>query len=290
MFGKKLQAKERWTWKEIALLHLGVLLVVVGVYFFKFPNHFIMGGVSGLSVLLGAVTPLSQGLWTWMLNGVLLIVGFCVIGKGFALGTAYSSLLLSTSILLLEYIAPIDAPITGQPILELTFAAMLPAIGAAILFNLKISTGGTDIIAMILHQKINWNIGRALAFSDIVIALISFSVFHLETVFFSLLGLLMKGFLVDALIENFNEVKYFTIVTSQPEKISEYITDVLHRSSTVLNGKGIFTGEERSVFLCVVKRHQAVSLRDYIKSVDENAFITISNTSQIIGKGFQGTF
>ena len=148
--------------REFLLLNAGTLLVAAGVYFFKFPNHFSTGGVSGLSVVLSPFLPhVSPGTLVFVINMALLLLGFLVFGKGFGLKTAYSSFLMSGVIWLLERLCPLDAPLTSQPLLELCFAVLLPAFGSALLFNMEASTGGTDIVAMLLRKFTDLNIGRA---------------------------------------------------------------------------------------------------------------------------------
>lgn len=282
--------KRKWTAGQIFLLHLGVLLVALGVYFFKFPNHFIMGGVSGLSILLAQVTPLTPGVWTWVLNISLLILGYLALGRSFAFGTAYASLMLSSLILIFERFIPLSAPLTDQPLLELAFAALLPAVGSALLFNLRVSTGGSDVLAMLIHRKSEMNIGYALAAFDFAIAMISFLIFDLKTVLFSIIGLLFKGVIVDAMIEQFNDTRFFTIVTTKPDSIAPYIINELHRGATLMEGHGIFTGEDRKILLCAVPKVQAIKLRDFVRSEDPLAFISISTHSEVVGRGFGGTF
>lgn len=282
--------KRKWTAGQFFLLHLGVLLVALGVYFFKFPNHFIMGGVSGLSILLAQVTPLTPGVWTWVLNISLLILGYLALGRSFAFGTAYASLLLSSLILIFERFIPLSAPLTDQPLLELAFAALLPAVGSALLFNLRVSTGGSDVLAMLIHRKSEMNIGYALAAFDFAIAMISFLIFDLKTVLFSIIGLLFKGVIVDAMIEQFNDTRFFTIVTTKPDSIAPYIINELHRGATLMEGHGIFTGEDRKILLCAVPKVQAIKLRDFVRSEDPLAFISISTHSEVVGRGFGGTF
>ena len=137
--------------KEYALLTIGVLCVVVGVYFFKFPNNYAIGGVTALAMIVSNLTggALSSATIVTIVNTILLVIGLIVIGKDFGLKTVYGSFLLSGSLQLLEIIYPMSQPFTTQPVLELAFAVGFPAIGAAILFNSGGSTGGTDIVAMI---------------------------------------------------------------------------------------------------------------------------------------------
>lgn len=274
--------------KNFLLITLGTVLTAVGIYFFKFPNNFSTGGVSGISILLGKLVPfLSPAVSMWAINLILLLVGFLFFGRGFGLMTAYCSMLYSFLTWLFEVIYPMTAPFTDQPFLELCFAMMLPAVGSAILFNCNASTGGTDIVAMILKKYTSLDIGKALLVSDALIAFSACFVFDIRTGLFSLLGLIIKAFVVDSVIESINLCKYFSIVTSCPDAICDYIIREMNRSSTVIDAIGAYSHENRKVILVACRRSEAVRLRQYIKTVDPKAFMFITNTSEIIGKGFR---
>lgn len=274
--------------KNFLLITLGTVLTAVGIYFFKFPNNFSTGGVSGISILLGKLVPfLSPAVSMWAINLILLLVGFLFFGRGFGLMTAYCSMLYSFLTWLFEVIYPMTAPFTDQPFLELCFAMMLPAVGSAILFNCNASTGGTDIVAMILKKYTSLDIGKALLVSDALIAFSACFVFDIRTGLFSLFGLIIKAFVVDSVIESINLCKYFSIVTSCPDAICDYIIREMNRSSTVIDAIGAYSHEDRKVILVACRRSEAVRLRQYIKTVDPKAFMFITNTSEIIGKGFR---
>lgn len=274
--------------KNFLLITLGTVLTAVGIYFFKFPNNFSTGGVSGISILLGKLVPfLSPAISMWAINLILLLIGFLFFGRGFGLMTAYCSMLYSFLTWLFEVIYPMTAPFTDQPFLELCFAMMLPAVGSAILFNCNASTGGTDIVAMILKKYTSLDIGKALLVSDALIAFSACFVFDIRTGLFSLLGLIIKAFVVDSVIESINLCKYFSIVTSCPDAICDYIIREMNRSSTVIDAIGAYSHENRKVILVACRRSEAVRLRQYIKTVDPKAFMFITNTSEIIGKGFR---
>ena len=280
----------RKTVKEWLLLLLGTTLTAAGVYFFKFPNNFSTGGVSGISVILGHYFPnATPGDFVMGINMALLLVGFLVFGKGFGIKTAVVSTLMSGIIWVLERVLPMDHPMTSQPLMELIFAVSLPAVGSAILFNLDASTGGTDIVAMVLRKFTSLNIGNALMISDSIITVMACVAFGMETGLFSILGLLMKSLLVDMVLENINTHKYFHIITTHPREIEEYITRTLKRGATELHGEGAYTHEGRSILLTVMNRRQGILLRRYVRSVDPHAFVLIMNTGDIIGKGFRGT-
>ena len=280
----------RKTVKEWLLLLLGTTLTAAGVYFFKFPNNFSTGGVSGISVILGHYFPnATPGDFVMGINMALLLVGFLVFGKGFGIKTAVVSTLMSAMIWVLERVLPMDHPMTSQPLMELIFAVSLPAVGSAILFYLDASTGGTDIVAMVLRKFTSLNIGNALMISDGIITVMACVAFGMETGLFSILGLLMKSLLVDMVLENINTHKYFHIITTHPREIEEYITRTLKRGATELHGEGAYTHEGRSILLTVMNRRQGILLRRYVRSVDPHAFVLIMNTGDIIGKGFRGT-
>lgn len=270
------------------LVTLGTVLTAVGIYFFKFPNNFSTGDVSGISILLGRLVPfLSPAVTMWAINLILLLVGFLFFGRGFGLMTAYCSMLYSFLTWLFEVIYPMTQPFTDQPFLELCFAMMLPAVGSAILFNCNASSGGTDIVAMILKKYTSLDIGKALLVSDALIAASACFVFGIRTGLFSLLGLVIKAFVVDSVIESINLCKYFSIVTACPDAICDYVIREMNRSSTVIDAVGAYSHEDRKVIMVACRRSEAVKLRHFIKTVDPKAFMFITNTSEIIGKGFR---
>ena len=286
---KGLLAKENL--KTFLIINAGVFLLSLGVYFFKFRNNFTTGGVSGLSIILGRLIPmpwLSPATMMWIINMALLAIGFIFLGRGFGVWTAYCSLAFSAETWLMEKFFPMESPFTHQPLLELCFAIMLPAVGSALLFNSGASSGGTDILAMILKKYTGLDdIGKALFVSDGLIALSSCWLFGMETGLFSLLGLFLKAFVVDSVIESINLCKFFSIVTAKPDEICDFIIKDLNRSCTVVDAIGAYSHEGRKVVLIACRRGEAVHLRQRCKQVDPQCFMFITNTSEIIGKGFR---
>lgn len=277
------------SWKNFLILNIATLLTAIGVYFFKYPNNFSTGGVSGITVLLGHYLPdLSLGMINWVINLVLLAFGLLTLGKEFGITTAYVTLLLSAILDGFELLFPMNSPLTDQPFLELIFGVLLPAIGAAMLFNVNASTGGTDIIAMILKKYSSINIGNALFVVDAVIAFSTFAAFGPKTGLFSVFGLGIKSIIVDYVMENMNMCKSFTIITDQEEAILRFIKIDLHRGATFHQAKGMFSQNDKTVIMTAVSRMQAIQLQKKIKECDRHAFVMITNTSEIIGKGFRG--
>lgn len=284
-----MQEKTKQWLNDFFILNAGTLLTAVGSYFFKFPNNFSTGGVTGISIVMTHYFPgLSNGTIVSVINIALLIVGLLLLGKGFGFKTFYVTVAFSAMLKILEVIWPMTQPLTDQPFMELLLGVFLPAWGSALLFNIGSSTGGTDIIAMIVKKYFKCHIGRALLIVDFFITLLTFVAFGPETGLFSMVGLFIRSFAVDLFLENMNTYKYFTIITDKPQEIYSYITDVLHRGATVYQAEGLYKHTEKTVIMTAQGKKQALHLQDVIRQKDPHAFVLVTNTSEIIGKGFRG--
>ncbi len=275
--------------KDYIVITLAVIIMDLGIYAFKFPNHFSFGGVSGLAVVLNEILGISAAQINLVINLALLVIGFAVLGKSFGLKTAYATVLSSVVLSLMEKMMPISAPLTNQPMLELAYAIALPAVAAAMLFYVDASGGGTDIVAMILKKYTTIDIGTALLISDVAIIALSFIAFDVRTGLFSVCGLLAKSIFVDRTMDQMRLCKYFTIISSDPEPICDFIQNVLNRSTTLYNAEGGYSHENKKVILCALDRRQAVILQRFIRQTDDSAFIMITKSSETFGKGFRLT-
>ena len=275
--------------KDYIVITLAVIIMDLGIYAFKFPNHFSFGGVSGLAVVLNEILGISAAQINLVINLALLVIGFAVLGKSFGLKTAYATVLSSVVLSLMEKMMPISAPLTNQPMLELAYAIALPAVAAAMLFYVDASGGGTDIVAMILKKYTTIDIGTALLISDVAIVALSFIAFDVRTGLFSVCGLLAKSIFVDRTMDQMRLCKYFTIISSDPEPICYFIQNVLNRSTTLYNAEGGYSHENKKVILCALDRRQAVILQRFIRQTDDSAFIMITKSSETFGKGFRLT-
>lgn len=273
--------------KNFLIMTAGCILLALGVFFFKIPNGFATGGVTGIATVLAKIIPVTPGLLIWGFNILLMIIGFVFLGKENGIKTVYCSMLYSAITYILEICIPLDAPLTNQPFLELVYAMLLTSIGSAMIFNADASSGGTDIVALILKKFTAINVGKALLIVDFFVAASSFLVFDIKTGLYSLLGLFAKAFIVDAVIENLNTCKYFVVITSKREEISEFIIKNLHHGVTVNTVTGEYTGEEKTMIHTVCKRSEAIKLRNRIREIDTHAFIIITTSSEIIGRGFR---
>lgn len=284
--------------KTFAYMNLGTFLLAVGIYFFKTPNGFATGGISGLSIILNRMFGvLTEAQYMTIINVFLLILGVVILGKECGGLTIYCSLAFLIETLLLEHFIPLSGPITNQPLLELVYAVLITGVGAAILFKCNASSGGTDIIALILKKYTHMNVATALLCADFLVALSSFVdwsvhdkiVFDIQTGMFSVLGLFAKSFVVDDVIDSINMCKSFTIITTKPNEIAEFIMQDVRHGVTTYPAKGAYTGADKTVIVTVCRRPEARRIRRKVLSIDPEAFIIITKTSEIMGKGFRDT-
>ena len=275
------------TVRDYIYIIFGTILLTAGVYFFKIPNGFSTGGVSGIGTLLGKVTTVSPGTWISGINVFCLLLGFIVLGKETGIRTVFCSLLFSGLTKLLEIFFPVKEPFTDQPFLELIYAMLLTSIGSAIIFHCAASSGGTDIVALILKKYTGLNVGKALLCVDFLIAVSSFFVFGMKVGLFSVLGLFSKAYIVDGVIENMNSSKYFLVITTHPDEISEYILKELHHGATLVRATGAYTHDDKTALHTVCKRIEAIRLQKEVRRIDPSAFMIITTSSEIIGRGFR---
>ncbi len=273
---------------EYAAMTAGALIMAAGVYFFKIPNGFSTGGVSGIATVLGGVISfVTPATMISIINVVLLLIGFVFIGRETGLRTVFCSIAFSVFTWLFEFLFPLSSPLTDQPFLELVYAILLTGVGSAIMFYCDASSGGTDIVALILKKYTSVNVGIALLITDFLISASAFLVFDLKTGLYSLLGLFAKSFLVDSVIQNLNVCKAFTVITEKPEPIVDYIINEMKHSATSYDAEGEYTHSKKKVIVTLCKRREAVRLKKKIQDIDPGAFVIVEHTSEIIGRGFR---
>jgi len=280
---KSLKAPIALEWIQITA---GTLALAIGNHFFKFPNKFVFGGVTGLAVLIADVTPFSTSSINLVLNLALLLLGLFLLGKKFSYKTIYATALLTLSISALGKIYPMPSPFTDQQMLEFSIAILLTAFGSAILFHNEASSGGTDIIAMILKKRTGSDIGQMLVMADIVIVIIAFFIFDIRIALFSSLGLLVKSMLIDTSVASLNRSRMVTVICDDPSAINDFIIHDLHKGATFYKAEGAFTHQQKNIIIAVLKPKQEIRLRRFIRDHVAAAFVLVSDSSLIFGKGF----
>ncbi|MCF6459973.1 YitT family protein [Clostridium sp. Cult3] len=273
--------------KEYLLITVGMIMVAIGLYFFLMPGKLAIGGANGLAMVINHWVPfISVGTLMIIINIVLFIIAFLVIGTNFGVKTIYASLGTSVMVSLFEKAVPIYEPIVGDIILQLISGVFISAIGMGIVFNQNASTGGTDIIAKILNMFFGIGLGKAVMFSDIVITIGAGFAFGPELGMYALLGIIINSVVIDSTIEGMNLSKAVSIVSEHSEGIKDYIIYELERGATIYEAKGAYTDHKKDVIVTVVDRKDFIKLKNHIKSIDKNAFVTVSNIYEVLGDGF----
>ena len=273
---------------EYIWITIGIFMVAAGITYFLAPGNLAAGGVSGLAIVIVKYFPsIPMGLLMLIMNIILFIIGFIVIGSNFGAKTIYTSLGLSGMIWLLEKVAPINRPLSNDTLVMLIFGILLSGVGMGIVFNQNASTGGTDIIAKIINKFFHIDIGKSLLMSDFVITLFAGLAFGAETGLYALLGVIMNGLVVDQVIQGISVCKQVTIISSQIDQIKAFIIDELGRGATIYTAMGAYTGEEKEILTTVVSRKEFIRLKGIIKEVDNRAFISVNNVHEVLGEGFK---
>ncbi len=282
--------------RKLFYRHVGIVFLACSLYFFLVPNHFVTGGVTGLSTILNALVPsVSTATWLMGLNLAMLSLGFIFLGKSTGIWTVYCSLAYSGLMMvfeqldLLKILTPLEQhTLTNEPFLELCVGIMLYAIGSALIFYTGASSGGMDIVALIIQKYAKLDVGKAVLYVNMFIAVGSIFVFrNVLTAILSLVGLFANAFIIDIVIDNLDSCKYFVVITDKPDLVSEYIMNTLHHGVTITDAIGAYTQTQKGMVHTVCRRYEAIRLRQAIKKIDENAFIVVTTSSEIIGKGFR---
>lgn len=275
--------------KDWMYMNFGIVLIACATYFFLVPNHFVTGGMTGLATMLGALLPfVTTSTWLMFLNITMLIIGFIFLGKRTGLWTVYCSLGYTAMMLLFENIIPLAKPITDESFMELCLGILIYAVGTAIIFYAGASSGGMDIVALIVQKYAKIDVGKAVLCVNTIIAIGAIFIFGgVERSLLSMIGLFANSFIIDSVIDSFHSCKYFVVITDKTELVSEYIMNKLGHGVTITDAVGAYTQTKKGMIHTVCRRYEAIKLRAAIKQIDENAFIVITTSSEIIGKGFR---
>ena len=271
------------------LLNLGLILTAVALVLFKTPNHLAFGGTTGFAILLNTAIPvLPVSAYMWILNAALVLLGLVFLERKAVLWSAFASFALSGYTSLFEWLFPVTVSITGDLWLDVCFAVLLPAVGSALVFDIGASTGGTDILAMILRRRTDIEIGKALFAVDVGVVVAAIGLYGARVGLYCVLALIGKTFVVDGFIESIRQRKVCQVICKYPHDVEEFIVRKLGRTATVQTGWGAYSGRRVIILTTVLTRREAMELRLYVRGIDRGAFITITSSSEIIGRGFRG--
>ena len=268
--------------KEFIVITFATLIVSAAVFFFLIPSQGSVGSISGLAMILGNIIPLHISIITFILNGLLLIIGFLLIGKEFGAKTVYTSLLLPLFLRIFEIWFPDFSSINGDPFLDMVCYIFVVSIGLAILFRENASSGGLDIVAKLLNKYFRMDMGKAMALPGMCVALSSILFYDKKLVVLSLLGTYLNGLVLDHFIFGLNLKKRVCIISEKEAEIRSFILNRLHSGATIYEGRGAYDGQPKTEIITIVDKNEYALLMSYLLKTDPSAFVTVYTVSEVI--------
>lgn len=274
--------------KSFVIITLGSFLVAVGIILFYVPNDLAAGGVTGISMIINSIIPsLPIGLTMIILNVILFIIAFLTLGNKFGAKSIYTSLMVSFFTFIFELVLPQNYIFTDDLLLSAVFGTITCAIGTAIVFNQNASTGGTDIIAKILNKFFHYDIGKSLLVVDFFVILGAAAVFGVNRALYGMFCVIINGMVIDYIIDGLNQCKSIFIISEKSKEIIDYIINDLERGCTLLQAQGGYNNNDMKVIFSILDRKEFIKLKNYIKELDERAFISVSQAKEVLGEGFK---
>ncbi len=266
----------------LSLMTLAGLILAVSINGIGVHQQFIAGGFAGLSLLLFYVTGfLNPGAWLVFLNIPVFLLGFFLVSKRFFLYSLYC--LLATAFFL--QIVRLELPVQDPLLAALSYGCLLGA-GMGISLRSFGSTGGLDIIGVILYQKFNINIGQSSFIFNMALFSLGFMFLQTDLVLYSLISVFLTAVIADYFMSLFNQRKMVLIITAFPELMVSLVSSKLQRGSTYIYGQGAYSGKRKKIVLTVVNNFQLKRLEELIYANDPEAFVIIENTFNVLGRGF----
>lgn len=270
--------------REFCVITFGMLLVSAAVYFFMVPSNIVVGSISGLALVLSQLIGVQLSVLTFILNAVLLVVGFIFIGKEFGAKTIYTSMLLPVFLWIFERIVPVAKSVTGNEVFDLITYILLVALGQAMLFHVNASSGGLDIVAKVINKFTHMEIGKAVTLAGMVTAMTSLLVYDIATLIVSMLGTYANGMAVDYFIDGFNKRKRICILSDNYPEIQQYIIKELKRGATLYEAQGAYDSKKRTELVTILSQQEYKLLLHYLHSTQTNIFVTVSTVNEVLGE------
>ena len=267
--------------KEFAIITFGTLIAAAAIYFFMLPSHIAVGSGAALALILSNYIPLSVSALTMILNVVLLILGFLLIGPEFGAKTVYTAIVLPIFLGVFEVIFPDFQSLTQDPFLDVLCYILVVGIGMAILFSCNASSGGLDIVAKIMNKYLKLDLGQAVSVSGMTVALLSAMCYDKKTVVLSVLGTYFGGMVVDHFIFGLNLKRRVCIISPKIDEIVDYILYDIGSGATLNDIIGAYDKKPKREIITIVDKHEYKQLMDYVNKIDPKAFVTVYAVSEM---------
>ena len=267
--------------RETGIIMVGTLIVAVAVYFFMLPSNVSGGSVTAFANVLNNFIPLSVSLLTFVINMILLLIGFLLIGKDFAAKSAFGSVLLPAYLAVFEFLIPNFQSLTQEPMLDVLCYILVVSVGQSILFSCNASTGGLEVVAKLLNKYTHMELGKAFSVAGMVVALSSAVCYDKKIVVLSVLGTYFGGLLVDKFSFGMNIKRKVCIISDKTEEIVHFILHDLHSGASLYDAIGAYDRTVRREINVIVDKQEYRALMDYMKRVDPKAFLTVYSVNEI---------
>ncbi len=288
---------KKW-FRSYALIIIGAIIMASGYSFFISPYKIVPGGVYGIGIVVHFLTKglfsfapdgFPIGLFGLILNIPLTILGIRILGPRFGVKTVVGFILTSAFIDILTMVFGEDPLMIGEDILLASvFGGVLIGFGLGLIFRARATTGGSDIVAMIFAKYTRMPLGQLIIIVDSIIVLLGLAVFKDWRIpLYSWITIFVTGKVIDIVVEGISYEKSLMIVSEKHQEIKDKILNDLKRGGTYLKGEGLYSGADRRIIFTVVTRRELAILQDYINLIDPDAFMTVTDSSEVLGKGFR---
>lgn len=267
--------------KDYLVITFGTIIISVAVYFFMMPSNVTVGSASALALVISNFVPLPVSAITFLLNMVLLVIGYFLIGREFAQRTVYATILFPAVLRIFEVLFPDFQSITQDPFLDMLGYIFVVGIGIALLFSRNASTGGIEVVAKLMNKYLRMDLGQAMSLSGMLVALSSALCFDAKTVFLSVLGTYAGGLIVDHFIFGLNIKRRVCILSSKADQITDFILHDLHSGASLYDAIGAYDRTVRREIVTIVDNTEYKKLMDYVRKTDPKAFITVYSVNEI---------
>ncbi|WP_139265429.1 MULTISPECIES: YitT family protein [unclassified Bacillus (in: firmicutes)] len=256
---------------------IGSIIIAVAFNLFLIPHKILSSGIGGIAIILGIVTPVNTGIINFVLNLPILILGYIGLGKKVIFNTVVSVIVLSVAL----YWIPVQI-VAKDPLLSSVFGGVIAGAGVGLVFNCHGSTGGFDIIGMLLSRKRDIKLGGFLIILNTVVIVIAGFFFDWDVALTSLLSIYVTGKVIDAVHTKHRKVTLM-IVTNQAEEMKKRLLSTVVRGITLLDGEGAYSSEKKRVLMTVVSREELADMKLAISEIDPQAFVNITETVEVLG-------
>ncbi|MFU0789981.1 MAG: YitT family protein [Virgibacillus proomii] len=271
--------------KESMIIIIGSFIFAFGINYFAIPNNLSEGGVIGISIVTYYLFDWSTGVVNFIINAILLAIGYHYFNKRVIIYTIISIVFSS---LFLHLTKNIGEAGNGDTLLAALFAGLTVGIGLGLIFKAGGTSGGTAIIVRLLNQFIGWSFGKGMLIMDIAVIGLSAFVIGQEKAMYTLISVYIGAKAIDIIVEGANERTAVLIISKHPEHVLEQVTNHMSQGLTVLEGKGGYTKTNKEILYIVINKQEIVQLRRIIENVDKNAYVTVHSVQEINRRGYKG--